>query len=187
MKRRIKLKPLAKVILGILFILIALYLFLSPFKTHTKAKDTQVKEITIQKEKVVYEPKNDILESVEETQETYQEPIQDTYTTRMTSYYPEEGETMTASGLGINNFQVNDKGWFTYNGMLVIATASYRLGSTDMRTYNLYDEIIINIDGLDYHAIVLDVCGACQKYNRIDLFASSVKYAKDTNVTVKIR
>lgn len=119
---------------------------------------------------------------VEEVQE-----VPSSYTTRMTSYYPEEGETMTASGLGINNFGVNDKGWFTYNGKLVVATASNRLGSTNMRTYNLYDEVILNIEGIDYDAIVLDVCGACQKYNRIDLFTSSVIYAKDINITVKIK
>ena len=117
---------------------------------------------------------------VEEIQE-----VPSSYTTRMTSYYPEEGETMTASGLGINNFQINNKGWFTYNGKLVVATASNRLGSTSMKTYNLYDEITINIEGTDYEAIVLDVCGACQRSNRIDLFASSMIYAKDTNVIIK--
>lgn len=114
-----------------------------------------------------------------------QEHISDSYTTRMTSYYPEEGETTTASGLGINNFQTNDKGWFTYNGKLVVATASTRLGYTNMRTYSLYDEVTLNIDGIDYQAIVLDVCGACQRSNRIDLFVSSVRYAKDTMINVR--
>lgn len=117
---------------------------------------------------------------VEEVQEA-----PSSYTTRMTSYYPEEGETITASGLGINNFQTNDKGWFTYNGKLVVATASTRLGSTNMRTYNLYDELILNVEGVDYNAVVLDVCGACQRSNRIDLFVSSYVYAKDTNVVIK--
>lgn len=128
----------------------------------------------VEEEPVVEEP------VVEEVQE-----VPSSYTTRMTSYYPEEGETITASGLGINNFQVNNKGWFTYNGKLVVATASNRLGSTSMKTYNLYDEITINIEGTDYEAIVLDVCGACQRSNRIDLFASSVIYAKDINVIIK--
>lgn len=117
---------------------------------------------------------------VEEIQE-----VPSSYTTRMTSYYPEEGETMTASGLGINNFQVNNKGWYTYNGKLVVATASNRLGSTSMKTYNLYDEITINIEGTDYEAIVLDVCGACQRSNKIDLFVSSVRYAKDIMIEVR--
>ena len=132
------------------------------------------------------EPKYEPLEVIEEEPvvEEVQE-VESSYTTRMTSYYPEEGETITASGLGINNFQVNNKGWFTYNCKLVVATASNRLGSTSMKTYNLYDEVIINIEGTDYEAIVLDVCGACQRSNRIDLFASSMIYAKDTNVIIK--
>ena len=133
-------------------------------------------------EEAKYQPLEVIEEEpvIEEVQE-----VESSYTTRMTSYYPEEGETITASGLGINNFQVNNKGWFTYNGKLVVATASNRLGSTSMKTYNLYDEVIINIEGTDYEAIVLDVCGACQRSNRIDLFASSMIYAKDTNVIIK--
>lgn len=134
-------------------------------------------EDTIEKSK--YQP----LEVIEEVQEVRE--VSNSYTTRMTSYYPEEGETMTASGLGINNFQVNNKGWFTYNGKLVVATASNRLGSTNMRTYNLYDEVMLNIEGIDYDAIVLDVCGACQRDNRIDLFVSSRIYAKDTIINVR--
>ena len=87
--------------------------------------------------------------------------------------------------MGINDFGVNNNGWFIYNGKLVVATASTRLGATNMRTYNLYDELILNIDGVDYNAIVLDVCGACQRDNRIDLFVSSVIYAKDTSIEVR--
>ena len=138
-------------------------------------------------------------ETIEEIEEVCKEPqieetpyvappsqsIQYSYTARLTSYYPEEGETMTATGLGINDFQVNDKGWFLYQGKLVVATASERLGYTNMVTYNLYDEIVLNIDGIDYSAIVLDVCGACQRDNRIDLFVSSVIYTKDTQIVVK--
>lgn len=197
LKKRYKLKILGKIII-ILIGLIALYMLISHFKPQIDTKCTKPKEIAIQEEKAVSKAKNDVLEDVqenieqqeeirEEPQEVYQEPISNTYTTRMTSYYPEEGETTTASGLGINNFGVNDKGWFTYQDKLVVATASNRLGYTEMRTYNLYDEVILTIDGVDYDGIVLDVCGACQRDNRVDLFVSSYVYAKDTNVTVKIR
>ena len=163
--------------------------FFSAIKTYKNINKKQIVKEDIQnieqkepkKEYIVYETENE-----EEQQESITEYLE-TYTTRMTSFYPEEGETMTASGLGIDNFETNDKGWFTYNNKIVIATASTRLGSTDMRTYNLYDEFIVNIEGIDYDAIVLDVCGACMWDNRIDLFASSIIYAKDVIVEVKIK
>ena len=113
--------------------------------------------------------------------------IEQTYTTRMTSFYSgDECNTgsITASGLGENDFDINEYGWYTYQDKLVIATASNRLGYTDMRNYNLYDEITIIIDGERYEGIVLDRCGACMKYNRIDLFVSSGQYAVDKYVEV---
>lgn len=131
---------------------------------------------------------NRIVPIKEEKQEVVQEPIETTYTTRLTSYYANDGYgtgNTTASGLSTNNFQTNENGWYTYQGKLVIATASKRLGYTEMRTYNLYDEITLNIDGVDYQAIVVDVCGACQRNNRIDLFVSGAWAVKDTQITVK--
>ena len=155
-KKVIRLKPLAKIILTLLFILIALYLFLEPFKPHTKPKTTQPKEIIAQKEKVVYEPKNDVLEQSKETQETYQEPIQDTYTTRMTSYWANDGYgtgECTGSGLCSWNFQVNDKGWYTYQGKLVVATATVYLAnqgwfvSDGVHLYKYWEELVLTING----------------------------------------
>jgi len=194
---RLKKKP-KRVIFIVLIAIILIFALISALNKPQTAKTTQHKEIIKEEEKPVREQINGVLEDepkieenvVEEKFEGQEPPkveISDTYTTRMTSYYPEEGETMTASGLGINNFEINNNGWFTYDNKLVIATASTRLGYTNMRTYNLYDELIININGIDYDAIVLDVCGACQKDNRIDLFASSVIYAKDMQVIVKIK
>ena len=164
--------------IGIILIFIICGLFIYIIKPQ-EAKKVEIKETIVEEEKSPQEPLNEVME---------EEPIKDytySYTARMTSYYPEEGETMTATGLGINDFQVNDKGWFLYQGKLVVATASERLGYTNMVTYNLYDEIVLNIDGIDYSAIVLDVCGACQWDNRIDLFVSSVRYLKDTQIVVK--
>lgn len=114
-------------------------------------------------------------------------PVISTFTTRMTSYYSNDdcnSGNITASGLSTDNFGINENGWYTYQGKLVIATASTRLGYTEMRTYNLYDDINIIIDGIEYNGIVLDVCGACQVYNRIDLFVSSGEYAVDKYVEV---
>jgi len=191
MKEKLKLRLWVKVAI---ILILMLFAFIGIKNATRKRKDTKVVQTTIKEEKAVREEMNYELESVEELKEIEQEEIEEpiieysnVYETRMTSYYPEEGETMTASGLGIDDFGINENGWFTYNGRIVIATASTRLGYTDMRTYNLYDELIVNIEGIDYQAIVLDVCGACQRDNRIDLFASSVIYAKDTIVEVKIR
>lgn len=167
--------------LGIILIFIICGLFIYIIKPQD-TKKVKIKETIEKEEKSLQEPLNEVKEDIVENVETY---ITDSYMARLTSYYPEEGETMTATGLGINDFQVNEKGWFTYNGKLVVATASTRLGYTNMRTYNLYDEIVLNIDGIDYNAIVLDVCGACMWDNRIDLFVSSIRYLKDTQIEVK--
>lgn len=191
MKKRIKLKPLAKVILAILFVLIALYLFLSPFKPHTKSKTTQPKEIIAKKEKVVYEPKNDVLESVEEI--APEEPS-DTYTTRMTSFWANDGYgtgECTGSGLCSWNFQVNDKGWYTYQGKLVVATATVYLAnqgwfvSDGVHLYKYWEELVLTIDGVEYEAIILDSCGSSMKTDRVDLFVSNGSSAKDTMIQVR--
>jgi len=146
-----------------------------------KKNTKEVQKIEIA-EAVYVEP---VVEEVEENNNKIENIVESSYETRMTSYYPEEGETTTATGLGIYDFNVNDNGWFTYNGKLVVATASNRLGYTEMKTYNLYDEIILNIDGVDYDAVVLVVCGACMRDNRIDLFVSGSWAVKDTQIVVK--
>lgn len=110
------------------------------------------------------------------------------YTTRMTSFWTGDdcnSEDMTASGKSSRDFQTNGNGWYTWNGMLVIATASNRLGSTNQKTYNLYDQVTLVINGVSYRAVVLDVCGACQRHNRIDLFVKDRASAIDTNVEIK--
>ena len=110
------------------------------------------------------------------------------YETRLTSFYANDGcgtGSCTASGLCENNFEINENGWYTYQGKLVIATASDRLGYTEMQTYNLYDELTLNINGTNYQAIVLDVCGFCQIDNRIDLFVSGKDSVIDTNIIIR--
>ena len=167
--------------IGIILIFIICCVFIYIIKPQD-TKKVDIKETIVEEEKSPQEPLNEVKEDIVENVEIY---TTDSYMARLTSYYPEEGETMTATGLGINDFQTNEKGWFTYNGKLVVATASTRLGYTNMRTYNLYDEIVLNIDGIDYNAIVLDICGACMWDNRIDLFVSSIRYLKDTQIEVK--
>ena len=54
-----------------------------------------------------------------------------------------------------------------------------------VRTYKYYDELILNIDGVDYPAIVLDSCGSSMHNGRIDLFVSGAWAVKDTMIQVK--
>lgn len=113
------------------------------------------------------------------------------YETRLTSYYPTRANTTTGCGLGFNNFDVNENGWFTYDGRLVIATATdYLLNygwklADGVRTYEYYQELILNIDGVDYLAVVLDSCGLCMTTGRIDLFVVNKSAIKDTTIIVK--
>lgn len=109
----------------------------------------------------------------------------DTY--RITYYY--SGDDMnstscTGSGLCINDFQVNDKGWYTYQGKLVIAAGTtyllnYNFPYTEGRKYfRYYDEITLTVDGIEYQGIILDSCGASMtsSNNIIDLFVSDNLY-----------
>lgn len=113
------------------------------------------------------------------------------YETRLTSYYPKKPIRPTGCGLGIEDFGVNEYGWYTYNGMLVIATATnYLLNygwkySDDVRLYNYYDVLILNINGTDYEAIVLDSCGICMTTGRVDLFVTDRDAIVDTFIIVK--
>lgn len=113
------------------------------------------------------------------------------YETRLTSYYPKKPVSPTGCGLGIEDFGVNEYGWYTYKGKLVVATATnYLLNygwrySNDVRLYNYYDVLILNINGVDYEAIVLDSCGICMTTGRIDLFVTGRDAIIDTQIIVK--
>lgn len=132
---------------------------------------------------------NEIIEEVK------QEPIIETnnYQTRLTSFYANDGYgtgSCTGTGLCESDFQVNENGWYTYQGKLVLATATPYLLNYDysladgIETYRYYDEITLNIDGISYQGIVLDSCGTCMVDNRIDLFVSNRESVKDTIVEV---
>ena len=134
-----------------------------------------------------------IVAKVEENAQKNENTVQNSYTTRMTSYYSGEAGSgeCTGSGLCINDFQVNYKGWYTYQGKLVVATATpylLKYGFTlyeGVHAYRYGDEITLNIDGVDYQAVVRDSCGNCMKTGRIDLFVSNANSVKDTQIIVK--
>lgn len=75
------------------------------------------------------------------------------------------------------DFQVNEKGWYTYQGKLVLAGATVYLksrygGKTDKHYFRYYDNVLVEIDGIQYEGVILDSCGACSyvQENRLDLF-----------------
>ena len=115
---------------------------------------------------------------------------------RLTSYY--NGDSMssgskTGSGKSISDFQINEKGWYTYKGKLVLAAATeellksgYSVRMANVRQdekhyFRYYDEVTIVIDGISYNGIILDSCGASMWYGetRVDLFVSSKEYLVD--------
>jgi hypothetical protein len=99
----------------------------------------------------------------------------------ITNYYHGDGSsgTVTASGKKISDFEVNEQGYYTYEGYVVIATANTTRLKWELkdgfRSHELYEILNIEIDGQHYPAIVLDVCGACYQINgetnqRYDIF-----------------
>ena len=113
---------------------------------------------------------------------------------RLTSYYTGDytgSGTYVGSGFNTSQFGINDKGWYTYQGMVVIATATNECLNTEVgnctkygfnkniKYYNYFDTVTINIDNTEYRAIVLDSCGACMNDTRIDLFVSNKTFAID--------
>ena len=110
---------------------------------------------------------------------------------RLTSFWNNDGygtSACTGSGLCEDDFQINNKGWYTYNGKLVLAAATYEclnaksgacgkwnVARSDKTYYHYRDTIELIIDGIEYEGIILDSCGACMYVNneqRIDLFVS---------------
>lgn len=163
----------------LLLIIIILLVGLSKKEVKKEIKENP-KKVEVKVEEPVIE------EVVEEAVEEVIE-VERTYTARITSYWENDdcnSEDMTASGKSSKDFQLNDKGWYTWNGKLVVATASTRLGRTNQRTYRLYDELTLIINGERYDAIVLDVCGACMRDNRIDLYVKDKQHMIDQRIEV---
>lgn len=139
--------------------------------------------------------KEEVVEVKQEIEEkaTQTEVSNNSWNYRLTSYYTGDADgssAVTASGKTTDEFQINEHGWYTYQGKLVIATASDRLKSwssyanSTARTFDLYQTLILEIDGVKYEAIVLDVCGAAMKRDIIDLFVSNRSSIKDTQIQV---
>lgn len=95
----------------------------------------------------------------------------DVYTTEesilVTNYWPGDGTSgeVTASGLSIEDFDINDEGMYTYKDLIVVATANIERLPRPIyggyTTHELYDELTLTFNNTTYGAVVLDVCGAC--------------------------
>ena len=197
MKRKVKLTKLGKAML-FLIILILICIIFNIINTHRETKNIKVEEKVTKSEKVVKKDLNDVKEEIKEVQEEITEefseepaPVLNVYDTRMTSFYPAESSDCTGSGLCSWDFEVNEHGWYTYQGKLVVATATQYLANQGwyladgVHTFRYYDEITLVIDGVEYQAIVLDSCGNSMKTDRIDLFVIDANSIKDTQISVK--
>lgn len=181
-RRKYRLNKRGKTLVAILIMIPILVIIFKGTKNEVSAKE----------EIVLAETQNEIVEVMQE--EPIEEEVEEVfYETRMTSYYPGDdckSGTVTGSGKSIKDFEVNEYGWYTYNGKLVVATATkYLLNygftlSEGVHTYKYWEEITIEIDGVRYEAIVLDSCGYAMHSDRIDLFVSNSKSVKDTTIKV---
>ena len=181
-RRKYRLNKRGKALVAILIMIPILVIIFKGTKNEVSAKE----------EIVLAETTNEIVEVMQE--EPVEEEVEEVfYETRMTSYYPGDdckSGTVTGSGKSIKDFEVNEYGWYTYNGKLVVATATkYLLNygftlSEGVHTYRYWEEITIEIDGVRYEAIVLDSCGHAMHSDRIDLFVSNSRSVKDTTIKV---
>lgn len=117
-----------------------------------------------------------------------------------TNYYVKDStnsKNITSAGLTTNDFRVNENGWYTYEDRVVVAAATYLCLKVQsggcgryntipkgLKLYNLREEILIEVDGKQYNAIILDSCGACMVFNpsdeglqRFDIFVAGKQYA----------
>ena len=164
-------------------------------------KDNIIKEKSSQ-----IEEKDNIIKNKQAEVDKYKKQLaqKNSSNFKLISYYANDGyETgsCTGSGLCVNDFEVNEKGWYTYDDKLVLAGATEELFKTgysvkggnvrqsDKHYFNYYDTLTVNIDGTDYEGIIVDSCGASlwQGEHRLDLFVSSKNSAiTRKNVEVSI-
>lgn len=149
-------------------------------------------------EEVDYEENEEIswdsISSESEIEEVVKPVKTGIYETRMTSYWANDDydtSDCTGSGLCSWDFGVNEHGWYTWNGKLVVATATTYLANQGwavadgVHLYKYYEELVLTIDGVEYDAIILDSCGSSMKTDRVDLFVSGGWAVKDTMIQVR--
>lgn len=120
------------------------------------------------------------------------EPEDQIFEITLTRFYPSDSTgsdtCMATMCLSNKKIKVNEKGWYTYDGKVIIAAATnacrlrcknrskYGDFPSDFRIYDYYDEILFRVEGVTYTGIILDSCGACmwhingEKNQRYDIF-----------------
>lgn len=148
--------------------------------------DVFLKQAELVKEtELVIEVKEEvIIEEVTVVSPPVEVPVENGRQVLFSNYYSSDGSSgdMTASGLSSRDFGVNGVGMYTYQGKVVLATANTtRMPSVmpnGFRSNELYDELVIEVWGVQYDAIVLDVCGMCtwgndrESLQRVDIFTT---------------
>ena len=186
-------KNTKKVIIGMTIIVFIMLIASISYGITSKKQKDRISELEkiVKTQQVLLKEQNVMLDEVIDTTASLKEKEQELNTCRenlkkkldkissyrLTSYYPAETSNHTGSGLETKDFQVNEKGWYTYQGKLVLAGATVYLKSrygekTDKHYFRYYDNVLVEIDGIQYEGIILDSCGACSyvQENRLDLF-----------------
>lgn len=110
---------------------------------------------------------------------------------KFTNYYSGDStgsSDRTAVGLTSNDFQVNEMGWYTYQGDVVLAGATnvcldiqtgvcgqYNYLPGGFASYDFYDRTEFTLGGQRYTGVILDTCGACfweEQRQRMDIFVT---------------
>lgn len=164
-------KNTKKVIIGMTVIVFIMLITSISYGITSKKQKDRISEL----EKTV--KAQEVLLKEQDVSRKLKKKLDKTSSYRLTSYYPVGTSNHTGSGLETKDFQVNEKGWYTYQGKLVLAGATVYLKSrygekTDKHYFRYYDNVLIEIDGIQYDGIILDSCGACSyvQENRLDLF-----------------
>ena len=181
------------ILLSIAFVFVA-YLAIDMKRENDVLRSVNETLIELQKESVEVPTEGIELSNIPVEVAEYQEVY-------FTNYY--QGDGSSTSRVGANTpdgerittdlFEVNEMGWYTYNGKVVVATATHECIKSNYEAcalyneyeegityYSYHDEIEIEVKGVRYKAIVLDSCGKSHdkeylnKYdeglNRIDIF-----------------
>jgi hypothetical protein len=144
----------------------------------------QVYVKTKELEKLIF-PKYEVNE-VKHYQEIKQVNVREVTFTNYGTWDGESGLT-TASGASIKDFEVNHKGWYTYLGDVVLATANVDRWDRELKqgykAHRLGEPIEFELDGFTYTGVVLDVCGACmgvksEDTQRYDIFTTKNTFGK---------
>ena len=101
---------------------------------------------------------------------------------KFTGYYfgnggpSDDDDGNLGSGVKHEQLKVNNEGWYTYNGKVVLASSTnalLKIGNYKKRDnihyFNYFDEVTFEYNGTKYTGIILDSCGAAMKSNIMDI------------------